>query len=443
MKKKFITAMTTALVVGAASTTFAAANPFSDVPAGHWAYDAVTQLAADGIVEGYGDGTYLGNKTITRYEMAQMVAKAMAKGGNVSGADKAALDRLQAEFQDELDNLGVRVSELEKYSDKVKWTGEFRYRYISDRREGYDNNGTKIKTKKNQDWVHFRLFPTAEVNKHWKVKARMTASYNMDKDDTGTFNMTYGFAEGTYDKVKLSVGKMPFYSNVDDGLVMDDFFSGARVEVGSKWKLNLEAGRWNLKDANGYIGSAFAEREAEDGTTYTLTDDTAASYQGVELSYDTGSKFMIGGSYKHFNSDAFKFATRYNVEGKVQDDADIWSAAVAYNFDKNVKLFYTYAQNPTADEYNMGYTAQLSYKGSNKKKNSWGAWAAYRYVGNNVALAPTYDTYTKSSNKKGVELGVNWSPLDNTLTSIQYFNGKTLDTDLDTDVLFGRVSWFF
>lgn len=422
MKKKFITAMTTALVVGAASTTFAAANPFSDVPAGHWAYDAVTQLAADGIVEGYGDGTYVGNKNITRYEMAQMVAKAMAKT-NVSGSDKAALDRLAAEFADELNNLGVRVSELEKYADKVKWTGEFRYRYISDRRDTTDAYGTKVKRKINDDWVHFRLFPTAEVNKHWTLKARMTAAYKMNRDNTGTFDLTYGFAEGKYDKFKISVGKMPFYSNVDDGLVMDDFFSGAKLEIGSKVKLNLEAGRW-------------------DGTVVNPANDPS-SYQGAELSYDSGSKFMIGASYKHFNSDAFKTATRYNVEGKTQDDADIWSAALGYKFDKNVKLFYAYAQNPTADEYNMAYTAQLSYKGSNKKKNSWGAWAAYRYVGDNVALAPTYDTYTKTNNKKGVELGINWSPLDNTLTSFQYFNGKRLDTDKDTDVLFARASWFF
>ena len=79
MKKTLVSALTTALVVGAASTTFAAANPFSDVPADHWAYDAVAQLAQDGVIEGYGDTTFQGDKNITRYEMAQMVAKAMAK----------------------------------------------------------------------------------------------------------------------------------------------------------------------------------------------------------------------------------------------------------------------------------------------------------------------------------------------------------------------------
>ena len=76
MKKTVISALTAALVVGAASTTFAATNPFTDVPQGHWAYDAVAQLAQDGVIDGYGDSTFQGDKNITRYEMAQMVAKA-------------------------------------------------------------------------------------------------------------------------------------------------------------------------------------------------------------------------------------------------------------------------------------------------------------------------------------------------------------------------------
>ena len=151
------------LMSSTSSTTFAATNPFSDVPAGHWAYDAVTQLAAEGIIEGYGDGTYLGNRNITRYEMAQMIARAMAKtGGNVSSTDKAALDRLQAEFSDELNNLGVRVSELEKYSDKMKWKGELRYTYTSERKERA--NGST--NKSNKDDLLFRFEPKAEVNKH-------------------------------------------------------------------------------------------------------------------------------------------------------------------------------------------------------------------------------------------------------------------------------------
>ena len=128
MKKTLVSVLTTALVVGAASTTFAAANPFSDVPADHWAYDAVTQLAADGVIEGYGDTTFRGQQNITRYKMAQMIAKAMART-DVSASDKALIDKLAAEFYDELNNLGVRVSNLERNADMVKWNGQARYRY--------------------------------------------------------------------------------------------------------------------------------------------------------------------------------------------------------------------------------------------------------------------------------------------------------------------------
>ena len=174
MKKTLVSALATALVVGAASTTFAAANPFSDVPRDHWAYDAVTQLAADGVVEGYGDGTYRGDRNITRYEMAQMVAKAMAKGGNVPVSDKALIDRLAAEFADELNNLGVRVSNLERNADMVKWNGKLEYTYTSKRVEA--------EPRENDDHLMFRLEPSAEVNSHWHVHARLDASTNMRHD---------------------------------------------------------------------------------------------------------------------------------------------------------------------------------------------------------------------------------------------------------------------
>ena len=87
MKKSLVLAMAMALGVTASAY---AANPFSDVPAGHWAYDSVNKLASAGIVDGYGNGTFGGDRLMTRYEMAQIVAKAMAKGANV---DRLAVER--------------------------------------------------------------------------------------------------------------------------------------------------------------------------------------------------------------------------------------------------------------------------------------------------------------------------------------------------------------
>ena len=437
MKKTLVSALTTALVVGAASTTFAAANPFSDVPADHWAYDAVSQLAADGVIEGYGDTTFRGNQNITRYEMAQMIAKAMAKS-DVSAADKALIDKLAAEFSDELGNLGVRVSNLERNADMVKWTGEARYTYKSTRDE--DTNGKK--TKENADKLQFRLYPTAEVNQNWHVKARLTAKTDMssDKGDDGNVKLTYVYAEGQYGNFDVKLGKQELFSTADAGLVVDDYFSGAAVTFGKDFKTTLEAGRWNLENANDNIHGDY------DATTkkYSVLDavnDHAANYQGAEFNY-APNKLRLGASYRHFNDAAFKDVATYSNGTSKSDDANIWSVGAGYKFDHNWDLFGAFAQNTEADNYDTAHNIQLSYKGSDiANKGTWGAYAAYRYLGENVALMPTYDTF--QTNTKGWEVGATYVPFKNVYTAVEYFDGKNLATDRDANTLFGRVSFFF
>jgi hypothetical protein len=100
------------------------ATPFSDVPANHWAYQAIQSLAADGLVEGYPDGKFKGDRPLTRYEMAVLVARVIAKlQANGAGyASKADLDKLQKlidVLKDELDSLGVRVTNLEDALDAL------------------------------------------------------------------------------------------------------------------------------------------------------------------------------------------------------------------------------------------------------------------------------------------------------------------------------------
>ena len=409
--KKFLTAvLVPAFVVGATATTFAAANPFSDVPAGHWAYNSVVKLASEGVIEGYGDGTFLGNRNITRYEMAQMIAKAMAK--NPTGANKAELDKLAAEFRAELDNLGVRVDELEKHSDMVQWTGEVRYRYWNDKEDRANGNDVKKMVSR----AEIRLFPTAEINENWTAQARFTATANMREDSTSDAKLTYVFAEGKYDKFKVRMGRMPLFTNSDGGIVADDNFSGLQLTFGDKVKFMVEGGRWNYS-------SKFGTKPAD--------------YVGVEALYNDGSKFNIGAGYRHFKSRTF---AAYSGDEK----ANIWSVGAGYKFGGGIKLSGAYAENTKSDEYKRGYNVELAYNGANKNKpGSWGLYGAYRYIGRNVGLAPTYNTFSQRANKKGVEFGASWSPLKNTLTQVSYFHGKTLDTNKTDKTFFGRVSWFF
>lgn len=75
-------------------TSFANENPFDDVPQDHWSRTAIVDLVNKGVIKGYDDNTFKGDQKITRFEMAQMVAKAMANE-NLSKEDKQELDKLQ------------------------------------------------------------------------------------------------------------------------------------------------------------------------------------------------------------------------------------------------------------------------------------------------------------------------------------------------------------
>ena len=418
MKKTLVSALATALVVGAASTTFAAANPFSDVPRDHWAYDAVTQLAADGVVEGYGDGTYRGDRNITRYEMAQMTAKAMAKG-DMPASDKALVDRLAAEFADELNNLGVRVSNLEKHADMVKFTGYLRYDYISDRHD-------KDHSKSNTDRVRFRLFPSAEVNDHWKVNARLDTQYLMDKDDSGSMSLARAYADGTYGKFNVKLGKQDLYSGADDGLTMDTAISGATVSFGNVVKAKIAAGR--VSD-----DSVSHKDDRSNGT------DTVANYQGIDLTYGMG-KLTAGVGYQQINNDVFKAAS-YSKNAD-SDKARIWSVGGKYVFDKNVALKGSYAQNTEADYHHKAASVELDYKGAKKSDmGSWGAYIAYRHLGNNVAFAPTYNVLGRD--QKGWAVGTSYTLFKNVMTKLEYFKGKDITADKNASTLFARVQFSF
>ena len=423
MKKTLVSALTTALVVGAASTTFAAANPFSDVPADHWAYDAVTQLAADGVIEGYGDTTFRGQQNITRYEMAQMIAKAMAKT-DVSAADKALIDKLAAEFSDELNNLGVRVSNLERNADMVKWNGMARYTYTQDK---YEYQGQKDKEK--TDKLLLRLEPSAEVNSHWHVKARLEAKTDLktDEGDNGNVSLKRVWAQGDYNNFQVKLGK--FGSTINNTLVFDNPYSGAAVTFGKDLKATLEAGRVGTGELSDTLKGI----------------NKTASYQGIGLAYDNGSKLTGRAGYQHFD---------WNVDNVDNDDAGIWSVGANYRFDKNVAFDASYAKSNRSltdydsdlkgdDGQDKSYAFELNYKGAQKQNvGTWGMWVAYRYLGALTSVKPTYDGIHEGY--KGWEVGANYTPFKNVVGTLRYGDTKNLyNNDLKDKIFFGRVEVFF
>ena len=412
MKKSLVLAMAMALGVTASAY---AANPFSDVPAGHWAYDAVNKLAAAGVVDGYPDGTYGGEKLMTRYGMAQIVAKAMAKGANV--------DKLAAEFADELDSLGVRVANLEKKADNVKITGQIRYNYVS-----RDNNA-------DESTLRTRLWVNGQVNEDWTYTAMLQNTQTFFGADDGEYDpgtagedevkMNRAYLDGRVGGIEVHAGRWDEVTFT--GNVLDSYIDGVKASYGDKVKLT------------GYVG------KGTDGTLGFLNGakETFGNYAGGEVSADLAKGLNLAAGY-------------INVKdiGDIEDAENaIWHAGLTYTAgDVTLSGMYLKGDADGAAEFGStgakldddGYVFGLAYKGAEAAEvNSWGIWANYYNQGGQTYLAHTTDANTFDNDGfKGYGVGVNYTFAKNIVGTVAYYdtenklNSKDDDKIIWTDLTF-------
>ena len=423
MKKTLVSALTTALVVGAASTTFAAANPFADVPADHWAYDAVAQLVQDGIINGYGNGTYVGDQNMSRYEMAQIVAKAMAKSDAADNNNKALIDKLAAEFSDELANLGVRVADLEAKTDNVKWEGLVRYDWNTT--NFAQNQGSDSHRKPETNVLKLRLEPTMTINENWTAHARIDADFQKDDvSDNVKKDISRAWTEGQYGKFNVKLGRFGTFSDASHGLVMDDDVTGAEFTYAART-------------------AGLAKKVVK-----SAGDKNEATYWAVEANYANG-KWDAGVGYHNV------LATQ-TFQGGDNSSFRIADLGVGYAFDKNVKLTGDYAkgssQNMVKNAANNAYSIQLNYKGADAADaGSWGAYVAYRQLAPFATLVPTYDFKAGADDAfytlKGWEIGADYTFAKNIVATAKYFNGKDTGAKAGADDkatgVFTRVDFMF
>lgn len=159
MKHAFLKAAIAACFACAA-VTVSAANPFTDVSADDWAYQAVASLSDEGVIDGYPDGTFRGDKHVTRYEIAQIVARLMAKEDTLNVSQKETLAKLSSQYANELKDLGVRIAELEKKRGATDLITELRVQSI----DRYDNVFKGNVQKHNELSTRVRLNTITPVN---------------------------------------------------------------------------------------------------------------------------------------------------------------------------------------------------------------------------------------------------------------------------------------
>ena len=415
MKKSLVLAMAMALGVTASAY---AANPFSDVPAGHWAYDSVNQLAAAGVVDGYPDGTYGGDKLMTRYEMAQIVAKAMAKGANV--------DKLAAEFADELDTLGVRVANLEEKADNVKITGEARFRYAESDLNSYVND------------LRSRIWVTGQINDDWSYTGMIenTQDLGNDNGDEDT-KFQRAYVQGKIGGLDVTAGRYNMF--LADGNVYDTRVDGVEVAYGEKLQVKAFAGK--ATDASMTFKAPGAGlKDAEDGASY-------GNYAGAEVAYTMGAVALTGG-YVNFKDMG-------TVDEATDVDNAIWYVGAGYDFDKNTSISAMYLKGDASGHAGYeaveddGYVIGLNYKGAKADEvGSWGMWAKYYDQGGQTYVAHTTDADTFLTTDgyegfKGYGVAANYTFAKNIVGTVAWYDTESKEDNEDDQILWAGVTFSF
>ena len=316
MKKILAIAAAAALTAGVSAF---AANPFSDVTPDDWAYQAVSDLSDQGVVEGYPDGTFKGERNVTRYEIAQIVARLMAKEDQLNGEQQATLNKLAGEYADELANLGVRVSNLEKKVGNIYWSGDARMRY-------------QDKALDKDVWTgRMRINVKGQVNDSTYVQGRLTTNMDFQKagtDESKTYMDTLFVNHGFGKNVNVKLGRYANNFGDQGGWLYGDSnnFDGAEISYsnGKLW-LATGFGQFNASDyANVKTDDAYYARGAYDfgfaklGADYLVFKEQNNDNEllGVNLAVPVGEFRAFGEYWK-------------NTTCKVSEDT-AWNAGIGY-----------------------------------------------------------------------------------------------------------------
>lgn len=460
--KKLLSLSAAAIIMSTAGVVCAASNPFSDVPKDSWAYDAVATLAADGVIDGYPDGTYKDNNTITRFEMAQIVARAMAKT-DIDKADKALVDKLAAEFAEELDNLGVRVADLEKKSDNVIFTGTARLRY-----DDGDINATNPNQRNGDDIAshsHIEYWIKGKVNDDWTAIGQIETEFN---NETGSIT-AYGGNDHQVNKVyiegplfggTLKAGRYGEFSSY--GRIIDTEISGAEWTWGDSNKgLSGALTYGRLKHERNMAGTTFnygkkwnsetKDFESNDMGIALGRGDDAGAYTSARLKYNFSPITAIGVTYGHLDH----ITMEDNMYNKYSDDgADMWEIGFNTSLADNLTLMAAYTTSDRDGVYDSvgdevqtdGWFSELRYKKHDiKDPGSFAIFTNYRNVG---ALSTIDATVDYSENIKGWTIGFDYVPIENTTIEVFYTNGSqvnatTSDGAQDVDIFRAQMEFYF
>ncbi|MGM0606874.1 MAG: S-layer homology domain-containing protein [Candidatus Muiribacteriota bacterium] len=366
-------------------------NPFSDVPEDHWAYEAVRELISLGYLGNYPDGSFKGQNTVTRYEMAVTVAKMLDKvrdvqssGGFIDAREAATLRKLSTEYRDELDSLGIRVGNLEdrvstleeKQKEIQQEAGQFRiygsyfYEQNYDVQEsGFNDSNRGFTDPFHKVTLEMLSKPSEQSQFYMKMENSMTdigsppelvgtdeISYN-DQNKLAIDSANYSF---NAPKANMRFFFREGFSGLDDpvSLLSAPWHSGIGIDTGS----GMEASG-NLDGDTSYFLTAFRLKSSP-GETYNdylgaRTRYTVPEHIMPEASINIGAS-LVEGYLPHDPENPrarFHNVTGMDVEFSKSGDYSLTTNAALMETRNNVGT----STPDDVDEY-KGFRMTTSYK---------------------------------------------------------------------------------
>ena len=429
MKKKIVTSLAAMIAVGAACAF--AANPFVDVPSDSWAYKSVVELADAGIIQGV-DGSYFqGERNITRYEAAEMVAKAMAHMDKASVEQRALINKLADEYADELNNLGVRVSALENRVGNVKLSGDARIRFQHQDTSSEASTGYK----KDASWDY-----RVRVRANAKVNDRTTVTYGISTDDINFADNGAASDNGNIftDDAKVDYNFGGDHWNLSVGRT-DTYVLGGENAYGFQYGDVFD--RAELKYTNDHFAATAGYGKFKAGDTVEDAAVAGNGLLGVKTGYGELEGFFGGG--RAAGSAVGVYYNDFNgINGFKADD--LWGAYASLNFGKwNALANYEKINNDVTNDPEV-WIGKLTYGSADSDaRGSWDAWVEYINSDKGALLGGATNSWRDDSvldNVKSWGVGIDYTLAKNViLTAAQTFgtqtkHGNAADPDEFTDV---------
>lgn len=408
------------------ATAFAAdgADSFSDVPKDHWSYEALDYLAKNGVIEGYTDGTFQGNRTMSRYEMAAITARAM-QASNLDIGARSVLEKLEKEYGSELAALRTQV---EQNTEDIKKNREaierFKVHGFVRTQYDYDKNTDADTLDRSANRFYMDLRLDMKVNDIWTVKAQSETNRHYNNGHLRGENamndnaqQTWSGHDGNFQRIWveaqengrwLNLGRAwrglgfqnVLFGNESDGFQFGIPIKGTNLTASGFWMASTGAGNKESLYGVGLWGAV--------GHNFDINVAYARSSLGKNESYTSG---LID----HYEADpvTHRVFPVYRDNDRTNPRSYGYVVSAATNVAKNVRVIGDYVQTD-ADVQNKSVALRLNYKGTKLDDiGSFGAYARYVRYGANGWLAGDDEWGSTWNGTKGWIVGFKYVPWKN------------------------------